>query len=135
MNPNKIIFKDIDDYISNCKNEVQPILKKLRATIKKAAPQANEYISYGMPFYEYGGKGFKGRLIYFAAFNKHISLFIPPIQSESFINELQKYHVSKATYQFPLNNPLPFNLIEKTVKALILEKKLQLKLSKLKVKM
>jgi len=119
MNTSNAKFKDVDEYISCCPIEVQPIVKKLRATIKKAAPKANERISYGMPFYEYGGKGYEGRLVYFAAFKKHISLFITPRHSESIPSELQKYHVSKATYQFPLGNPLPYPLIEKTVKQLV----------------
>lgn len=78
-----------------------------------------------MPFYEYGGKGYKGRLIYFAAFKKHISLFIVPGQNESIPDELQQYHVSKATYHFPLNKPFPFDLVEKTVKALVSQRNLQ----------
>ncbi|HET8574232.1 MAG TPA: DUF1801 domain-containing protein [Edaphocola sp.] len=111
--------KNVDEYISRCPTGVQPILKKLRTTIKKAAPKADERISYGMPFYEYGGKGYDGRLMYFAVFKKHISLFITPRHSESVPAELQEYHVSKATYQFPLDKPFPYTLIEKTVKMMV----------------
>lgn len=125
MNTSNAKFKNVDDYISCCQPEVQAILKKIRTAIKKAAPKANEYISYGMPFYEYGGKGYDGRLIYFAAFKKHISLFIAPQNSESVPGELHKYHVSKATYQFPLNKPIPYALIEKTVKVLVKTREVQ----------
>jgi len=125
MNTSNAKFKDVDEYISCCPIEVQPVLKKLRAAIKKAAPNANERISYGMPFYEYGGKGYDGRLIYFAAFKKHISLFITPRHSESVPSELQEYHVSKATYQFPLGKPFPYTLIEKTVKLLVKAREIQ----------
>ncbi|GIV37615.1 MAG: hypothetical protein KatS3mg032_1994 [Cyclobacteriaceae bacterium] len=112
-------FKNVDHYISSCPTDVQPVLQQLRDTIKNAAPNAIEKISYGMPFYEYGGKGYKGRLIYFAAFKKHISLFIPPEHAGALPRALQKYHVSKATYQFPLNKPFPYTLLEKTVKQLV----------------
>lgn len=119
MNTSNAKFKDVDEYISYCPTDLQPVLKKLRTTIKKAAPKADERISYGMPFYEYGGKGYDGRLIYFAAFKKHISLFIAPRHSESLPSDLEEYHVSKATYQFPLDKPFPYTLIEKTVKLLV----------------
>jgi len=119
MNTSNAKFKNVDEYISCCQTDLQPVLKKLRTTIKKAAPKADERISYGMPFYEYGGKGNNGRLIYFAAFKKHISLFITPRDSESVPGELKKYHVSKATYQFPLDKPFPYSLIKKTVTLLV----------------
>lgn len=119
MNSSNAKFKDVDEYISSFPTEVQTVLSKIRARIKKVAPKAAEQISYGMPFYEYGGKGLKGRLVYFAAFKKHISLFITPRNNETIPDELQAYHISKATYQFPLNKPCPFNLIEKTIKALV----------------
>lgn len=88
----------------------------------KAAPKAGERISYGMPFYEYGGKGYEGRLMYFAAFKKHISVFITPRHSEIVPKELKTYHVSKATYQFPFGQPFPFTVIEKTVRAMVKER-------------
>lgn len=119
MNTSHAQFKDVDEYISSCSPDVQPVLKTLRATIKNAAPKADERISYGMPFYEYGGKGYDGRLIYFAAFKKHISLFITNRKSETIPSELKEFHVSKATYHFPLNKPFPYKLIEKTVKQLV----------------
>lgn len=125
MNTSNAKFKDVDEYISCYPTNVQPVLKKIRETIKKAVPKADERISYGMPFYEYGGKGYEGRLIYFAAFKKHISLFIAPRHSETVPKELKKYHVSKATYQFPLDQPFPFPLIEKTVKAMMKQREIK----------
>lgn len=119
MNTGNMKFKDVNEYISCCVPEVRPVLRKIRTAMRKAAPKASERISYGMPFYEYGGKGYDGRLIYFAAFKKHISLFITPRHSESVPEELQEYHVSKATYKFPLDKPLPYTLIEKTVRLLV----------------
>ena len=115
-------FGDVDSYIAESPDEIRGILKELRRVIKSAAPKAIEKISYGMPFYEYGGTGIKGRLIYFAAFKKHISLFITPWYSKSIPSEMKQYHISKATYQFPLNKPLPLKLIRDTVKALIAER-------------
>lgn len=112
-------------YIASLPPDVQKILKRIRSVIKKSAPKANERISYGMPFYEYSGTGYRGRLIYFAAFKKHISVFITPRLSVSVPKEMHKYHVSKATYRFPLDEPFPFALIEKTVKALVKERDIQ----------
>ncbi len=119
MKATKQTFLTVEQYIDSCDSAVRPILKKLRAVIKKGAPRAIEMISYGMPFYEYGGKGYAGRLIYFAAFKKHISVFIAPRLSESIPPELKKYHVSKATYQFSLTEPFPYALIEQTLKSLV----------------
>lgn len=118
---NKI--ETVDEYIDSFQPEMQAILKKIRRTIKKSAPQASELISYGMPFYEYGGKGIQGRLIYFAAFKKHISLFIMPRDNKTIPKEMQQFYISKATYQFPLNTPFPFDILETTVKLLVDERK------------
>ncbi|MFN8255686.1 MAG: DUF1801 domain-containing protein [Bacteroidales bacterium] len=118
---NKI--ETVEEYIEGFQSETQAILKKIRQIIMKTAPQASELISYGMPFYEYGGKGIQGRLIYFAAFKKHISLFITPRDSKTIPIEMKKFHISKATYQFPLNKPFPFDTLETTVKLLVNERK------------
>ena len=114
--------KDVDSYIAAAPKEVRAKLTELRRVIKNAAPRASERISYGMPFYEYGGAGYKGRLVYFAAFKKHISLFITPWNAEAVPAELAKYHAGKATYRFPLDKPIPFTLIGKTVRALVRER-------------
>ena len=104
--------KNVDDYLDQAPKDVQDKLRKIREIIKKAAPYAEEKISYGMPYYSY-----KGRLAYFAAFKDHISLFaMPPIVGEH-ERELRKYKTGKATIQFPLNERLPISLIRKLVKA------------------
>ena len=120
-------YKTVDEYISQSVKEVQSKLLELRKVIKEAAPKAVERISYGMPFYEYGGSGFQGRLIYFAAFKKHISIFIAPRFFKTIPIEFKKYHVANATYKFPLDKPLPLALIKKTVKTLVKEKKVDQK--------
>lgn len=114
--------KDVDSYIEQAPKEVRATLAELRTVIKRAAPKATERISYGMPFYEYGGTGIKGRLVYFAAFKHHISLFVTPWNPETVPTEFTKFHATKATYQFPIDEPLPFALIEKTIKALVNER-------------
>lgn len=104
--------KNVDDYIEQAPKEVKDKLRNIREIIKKAAPSAEEKISYGMPYYSY-----KGRLAYFAAFKDHISLFaMPPIVGEH-ERELRKYKTGKATIQFPLDERLPIALIRKLVKA------------------
>lgn len=115
-------FNDVDSYIAESPKELRSTLIELRRVIKSAAPKADEKISYGMPFYEYGGTGVKGRLIYFAVFKKHISLFITPWLAKSIPTGMKKYHVTKATYKFPLNEPFPFKLVRDTVKSLVIER-------------
>ena len=115
------MVKDVNSYIAAASAEARPILVKLRRTIKMAAPKAQEHISYGIPFYEYGGSGYKGRLIYFAAFKKHIGVFIPPSLS-GYLKELEKYRTAKSSFRFPLNKPFPFALIGKIVKMLVKER-------------
>src|SRR5689334_10163029 len=112
----------VSAYIAAAPPAVRARLKQLRQAIKRAAPNAAERISYGMPFYEYGGTGYKGRLVYFAVFKKHISLFIIARHAETVAAELAKYHAGKATYRFDLDKPIPFTLIGRTVKALVRER-------------
>jgi uncharacterized protein YdhG (YjbR/CyaY superfamily) len=110
----------VEEYINSAPEEVQEKLREIRKVIKECVPDAQERISYGMPYYQY-----KGRLAYFAYFKNHISLFaIPPIVEEH-KEELEKYKTSKSVIQFPLNEDLPISLIKKLVKARIekIEKK------------
>ena len=104
--------KDVDAYIAIAPKEVRPKLKELRAVIRKAAPDAEERISYRMPYYSY-----KGRLAYFAAFKNHIGLYVPTPVVEEHKNELKNYEAAKATVRFPLDKKLPLGLIKKLVKA------------------
>ncbi|MFH6959058.1 iron chaperone [Flavobacterium aquidurense] len=101
----------IDEYIGGFPNNIQEILKKVRTTIQKAAPDAKEKISYSMPAFEQNGI-----VVYFAAFKKHIGLYALPSGHETFKKELSKYKSGKGSVQFPLNAPIPFDLITKIVK-------------------
>ena len=102
---------NIDEYIGAFPNDVQEILEKIRATIQKAAPDANEKISYSMPAFEQNGI-----VVYFAAFKNHIGLYALPSGHETFREELSKYKSGKGSVQFPLDQPIPFDLIAKIVK-------------------
>ena len=104
--------KDVDEYIALAPKEVQDKLKEFRATIKTAAPSAQERISYGMPYYYY-----KGRLLYFGLSKKHIGLYIPTPVVEEHKSELKGYETTKATIRFPLHEKLPLDLIKKLVEA------------------
>ena len=104
--------KNVDEYIASAPKEVRDKLKEFRATIKTAAPSAQERISYGMPYYHY-----KGRLVYFGLSKKHIGLYIPTPIIEEHKTELKSYETTKATIRFPLDKKLPVLLIKKLVKA------------------
>ena len=102
---------NIDEYIGGFPNDVQEILEKIRETIQKAAPDAKEKISYSMPAFEQNGI-----VVYFAAFKNHIGLYALPSGHEEFKEELSKYKSGKGSVQFPLDKPMPFDLIAKIVK-------------------
>lgn len=104
------IIENVDDYISQAPRAVQSKLKELRKTIKEVAPEAEEKMSYGMPYY-----GYKGRLVYFAHAKKHIGLYIPPPIIENHKSELKQYVTSVSAIQFPLDKDLPFSLIKKLI--------------------
>jgi uncharacterized protein YdhG (YjbR/CyaY superfamily) len=102
---------NIDEYIALFSPDVQSILKKIRMTIRKAAPQAEERISYRMPAFFLGGI-----LVYFAAFKKHIGMY-PPVHADEKLNkELSRYRGPKGNLQFPLDEPMPLDLIRGIVK-------------------
>lgn len=103
--------KNFDEYIVAFPAETQKILKQLRETIKKAAPAADEVISYGMPSFRQNGS-----LLYFAAFKNHIGFYPTATGIEAFETKLSTYKWAKGSIQFPLDNPLPFGLITKIVK-------------------
>ncbi|HEY6142641.1 MAG TPA: DUF1801 domain-containing protein [Flavobacterium sp.] len=104
-------FKDIDDYISVQTPEVQILLEQMRQTIKKAAPDAEEVISYKMPAFKY-----HGMVVYFAAYKKHIGFYATPTGHTEFKEELSVYKQGKGSVQFPLTEPLPLDLISRIVK-------------------
>ena len=101
----------IDEYISRCPEDIRKILNEIRSVIKKAAPGASEKISYQMPtFY------LNGNLVHFAAFKSHIGFFPTPSGIEAFKKEISNYKWSKGTVQFPLDKPVPYDLIYKIVR-------------------
>ncbi|MBE2197209.1 MAG: DUF1801 domain-containing protein [Anaerolinea sp.] len=102
--------KSIDEYIAGFPPDVQEILEKIRITIRKAAPDAEETISYQMPTFK-----LKGNLVHFAAFKKHIGLYPTPTGIEEFKDELSAYKNAKGSVQFPLDKPIPFDLISRIV--------------------
>lgn len=104
-------YNDIDSYIAAFPDEIQEILEKIRVVIKKAAPEASEAISYGMPTFK-----LKGNLVHFAAFKNHIGFFPTPKPIEVFSKELTGYVTSKGTIRFPLDKPIPYDLISRIVK-------------------
>jgi len=109
MESNKV--DSIDEYIANCPEEVQKKLKDLRATIKAAAPEATERISYQMPtFY------LDGNLVHFAALKNHIGFYPTPSGVQAFIKETSKYASTRGAIQFPLDEPLPLKLVSEIVK-------------------
>ena len=104
--------KDIDEYIAGFPGDLQEILQKIRTTIKKAAPRAEETISYKMPAFNLNGH----YLIYFAAYRKHIGMYPVPSGDAEFNREISAYQTGKGTLQFPLDQPIPYKLITKIVK-------------------
>lgn len=101
----------IDEYIAGFPPEVQAILQKIRLTIRKAAPDAQETISYQMPTFT-----LHGNLVHFAAFKNHIGFYPVPSGIEKFKKELAAYQQGKGSVQFPLDQPIPYGLITKIVK-------------------
>jgi uncharacterized protein YdhG (YjbR/CyaY superfamily) len=108
----RIPAKDIDEYIAAFSGKVQSNLVKLRATIKKAAPKAEEKMSYAIPTFFLGGKN----LVHFAAYKNHIGFYPAPSAITAFSKELKEYKTSKGAIQFPVDKPLPLTLISKIVK-------------------
>lgn len=106
----------IDAYIAPFPPEIRTILEKIRATVRKAAPRAEERISYRMPaFFQ------DGAVVYFAAFKKHIGLF-PPVRDPALRKQASVYAGEKGNLRFPLDEPIPYALIGRIVKAQVKEK-------------
>lgn len=107
----------IDEYMAGFPKDVQEILQKIRTTIKKAAPDAEETISYQIPTFTLKGK----YLIYFAAYKKHIGVYPVPIGDAEFNREVSAYQAGKGTLRFPFDKPIPYDLIRKIVKVKVKE--------------
>jgi uncharacterized protein YdhG (YjbR/CyaY superfamily) len=101
----------IDDYIKMFPSDIQVILKKIRHLINECAPTAKEAISYGMPTFK-----LNGNLVHFAAYKNHIGFYPTPSAIKTFQKELAAYKTSKGAIQFPIDEPIPFDLIKKIVK-------------------
>jgi uncharacterized protein YdhG (YjbR/CyaY superfamily) len=109
-------FNTIDEYIASFPPDIKKKLEEMRATIRAAAPQATEKISYQMPtFY------LNGNLVHFAAFKKHIGFYPAPRGIEAFREELSVYKGAKGSVQFPLDEPLPLELVSRIVKYRVAE--------------
>ena len=116
MEENKNTPQSIDEYILKFPPEIQKILKMIRKVIKEAAPEAEEKISYKMPTFV-----LKGNLVYFAAFKNHIGFYPIPSGIAAFKAELAGYKQGKGSIQFPLDKPLPYDLISRIVKLRVVE--------------
>jgi uncharacterized protein YdhG (YjbR/CyaY superfamily) len=116
METNKIILKSIDEYILHFSPQVQEILKTLRKVIKESAPDSEEKISYQMPTFV-----LHGNLVHFAAHKNHIGFYPTPSGIDAFKNELSKYKGAKGSVQFPIDKPLPYELISAIVKFRVAE--------------
>ncbi len=117
----------IDDYIAGFPPDVQKILKKIRATIRQAAPGAEETIKYRMPAFT-----LNGNLVFFAAFKQHIGFYPIPTGIAKFKRDLAPYKVAKGSVQFPLDRPIPYDLITRIVKFRVKENQAKAKAAKQK---
>lgn len=116
MDETKAAPQTVDEYISRQSADVQEILNKLRSVIKEAAPGAEEKISYQMPAYF-----LRGPLVYFSTFRHHIGFFPTADGKEAFLQELSQYKGGKGTVQFPLDKPIPYELVAKIVRYRVLQ--------------
>jgi uncharacterized protein YdhG (YjbR/CyaY superfamily) len=108
--------ENIDEYIAAFPQDIQKRLQEMRATIKKAAPKAEETIKYAIPTFT-----LSGNLVHFAAYKNHIGFYPAPRAIVEFKKELASYEGGKGTIQFPLDKPLPLGLISKIVKFRVLQ--------------
>ena len=106
----KPIPKDIDDYIARFPRDVREILENIRVTIRSAAPAAEEAISYQMPAFK-----LNGNLVYFGVWRNHVGFYPTPSATEKFKKELSVFKGAKGSVQFPLDEPMPYELIGKIV--------------------
>ena len=113
MATSKSQLKTIDEYIANFPKNVRDVLEELRLVIRESAPSAEETISYAMPAFKLNGKS----LVFFAAWKNHIGFYpAGPSAIKAFKKELSPYKQAKGTIQFPLDKPIPFDLVKKIVK-------------------
>ena len=110
MTPDTPKITTTDEYIAALPDNARDLMTQLRAAIKRAAPEATEKISYGVPTFD-----FNGNLVHFAAFKNHIGFYPGPTGIDAFKDELQQYKSAKGSVQFPMNEPLPLDLVTRIV--------------------
>jgi uncharacterized protein YdhG (YjbR/CyaY superfamily) len=106
----------IDDYIATFPAEVQAILQRIRATIREAAPEAEEAIKYGIPTFT-----LHGNLVHFGGYKSHVGFYPAPSGIEAFQDDLARYQSGRGTLRFPLDEPIPYQLITRVVRFRIAE--------------
>lgn len=111
----RVVHASIDEYIAAAPAAVRPILRKIRQTIRKAAPQATETISYQIPTFR-----LQRNLVHFAAFKRHIGFF-PPVRDPEVRAAAERYAGPRGNLQFQLDQPIPYSLISRIVKARVRE--------------
>ncbi len=111
MATSKSQFKTMDEYIARFPRNVRNVLEELRRVIRESAPKAEETISYGIPTFK-----LNGNLVHFAAHKNHVGFYPTPSAIEAFKKELSPFEQAKGTVRFPLDKPIPFNLVKKIVK-------------------
>ena len=108
-------FESVDQYVSSFPEEVRVVLERVRLTIRNAVPDLEEKISYQIPTMTLGGKS----VVHFAGWKRHISVYPVPAADADFERELAGYVAGKGTLKFPLDNPIPYDIIEKVVRLLV----------------
>lgn len=109
----------VDEYINSFPKDIKAILKEVRAVIRKSAPEAEERMAYRMPAYRINGRP----LVYFAGYNTHVGLYATPSGHSRFARELSGYKTGKGSVQFPVDEPMPLDLISRIVKFRVEENK------------
>ncbi len=122
MKPNESDSSVIDDYIANYPPDVQQILQKIRAIIREAAPEAQEKINYGIPTFT-----LNGNLVHYAGFKNHVGFYPTPSGVEKFKKQLSKYEGAKGSVKFPLDQPIPYELIRKIAEFRVKEQRAKTK--------
>lgn len=118
MQTSSITFNSVDEYIASFPTSQQALLQSVRQVVREEAPEAQESIAYGMPAYRLNGP-----LVYFALFEKHLGLYPTPEGISAFESDLKPYKQGKGSVQFPLDQPLPLELIRRMVHQRVAENK------------
>lgn len=126
MSNSQKLPQTIDDYIQSFPSDIQKNLQKVRKTIRKAAPEATETINYQMPTFKLNGKN----LVHFAAWKSHIGFYATPSGNTAFKKELSKFKGAKGSVQFPITEPIPYDLIENIVVFRVKESSVKKKVTK-----